>query len=129
MWHDDPHRLDLVDRGIGAVAAAAESIEEHLAAQALAHARGQGRVAGTVGRQDHGVRMQAVPIACKVFIGLPNRLNAKCPSIGGPTVYPCCILRSPSAMLLRKYSILLNNKDIIMRPGKYFILHRRCGAV
>src|SRR5262249_8321144 len=42
--HDDADRLDLVDRGVGAVAAAACSIEEYSAAQVLAQALRQSAI-------------------------------------------------------------------------------------
>ena len=44
--HDDPDRHDLVDRGVGAVAAAAESVEQDFALHFLAQARGHGAFLG-----------------------------------------------------------------------------------
>ena len=43
--HDHRERLDLVDRGIGAVAAAIERVEQHLAGDLALQAPGQGRIA------------------------------------------------------------------------------------
>src|SRR6185312_8166642 len=86
--HHDPDRLDLIDRGVGAVAAAAECVEQHLAAQALTQAGGEGGITGTMGRQRHGIRMKVVPIACKKFVW---RWRA---------IAPLCVLRdAPMALL------------------------------
>ena len=46
LRHGDAERLDLVDRGIGAVAPAAEPVEQHLAAQFAAQAGFEARQAG-----------------------------------------------------------------------------------
>ncbi len=45
--HDNADRLDLVDRGVGAVTAAAESVEQHLALDLAGQAPGEATVADT----------------------------------------------------------------------------------
>jgi len=48
--HDHPQRLDLVDRGIGRIAPAAESVEQHLAADFTAQARFEPRSGSIIQR-------------------------------------------------------------------------------
>jgi hypothetical protein len=49
LRHDDPDQFALAGRGVGAVAAGAETVEQHLAAQRSGEAVGEGGIAGATG--------------------------------------------------------------------------------
>ena len=60
LWHHDADRLDLIVRGVGAVAAAAEGVEQHIAFRLAPQPRREGRVA------DCGGHLRFLAIMCSV---------------------------------------------------------------